>query len=43
MLFSGDNNQKVCLISIPEFSQTFEGVLLNLQTLESQPVSFETR
>ncbi|XP_066140380.1 DNA polymerase delta subunit 2 [Euwallacea fornicatus] len=42
-MITGESGQKVCLISIPEFSKTFEGVLLNLQTLESFVVSFETR
>lgn len=42
-MLQGDNGQKVCLISIPQFAKTFQGVLLNLQNLECQGIFFETR
>ncbi|CAG9765572.1 unnamed protein product [Ceutorhynchus assimilis] len=42
-MVQGDDNQEVCLISLPEFSQTHQGVLLNLESLICHTVSFETK
>lgn len=42
MLFvSGDDGQRVCLISIPEFTKSFEAVILNLRNLECSTIMFD--
>jgi hypothetical protein len=42
IIFLGEDGQKVRLISIPEFSNTFQVCVLNLKTLECVPISFKT-
>ncbi|XP_030751991.1 DNA polymerase delta small subunit isoform X2 [Sitophilus oryzae] len=39
---TGEDGQKICLISIPDFSKTFQGVLLNLKDLSCKSISFQT-
>ncbi|XP_050302842.1 DNA polymerase delta subunit 2 [Anthonomus grandis grandis] len=42
-VITGENGQQIRLISIPKFSETFQGVLLNVQSLDCEVVSFETK
>lgn len=39
----GENGQHVCLICVPDFSQTHQAALLNLQNLTCEPILFETK
>ena len=40
LLLPGPDGQEVLLVSIPEFSSTQTACLINLRTLECEPVSF---
>ncbi|XP_015838416.1 DNA polymerase delta subunit 2 [Tribolium castaneum] len=39
---TGPDGQKVTLISVPEFSRTLQGCILNLKTMECNSISFQT-
>lgn len=40
LFFSGENAQKILLVTIPDFSSTKTCVMLNLQSLTCHPVNF---
>ncbi|KAG5899781.1 hypothetical protein JTB14_006116 [Gonioctena quinquepunctata] len=40
-MVTGDDGQKVQLISIPEFSKSFQAIILNLKTMDCTPIIFD--
>lgn len=38
---SGEDGQQVCLISIPEFANSFEAVVLNLKNIYCSTIKFD--